>query len=261
MRLLEYDGGRISLMDDLTSNVMPLYAILSHTWGPDDEEVNYRDMMDGAGEKKTGYNKIQFCAEQAKRDGLRYFWVDTCCIDKSDPIEVQRSINSMFRWYRNATRCYVYLSDTSRAGSEQVAWEPAFRAHRWFTRGWTLQELLAPVSVEFFTQEGQRLGDRLSLAQQIHEITEIPIKALRDNRLDQFDVEERFKWANNRKTKYEEDWAYCLLGIFGVFMLPNYGEGKEYAVRRLRKEIAETMHQDDTIRQEGDCLILFYDSS
>jgi len=167
--------------------------------------------------------------------------VDTCCIDKSDPVEVQRSINSMFRWYRDATRCYVYLSNTSIADGEknEPASDSAFRGHRWFTRGWTLQELLAPASVEFFTQEGQRLGDKLSLAPKIHEITGIPIQALRDNRLSKFDIEERFKWAEKRETKYEEDWAYCLLGIFGVFMVPNYGEGKDYAVRRLRKEIDE----------------------
>ncbi len=121
MRLLEYDGGKISLTNDLTNDILPLYAILSHTWGPDNEEVTYGDIVDGAGERKTGYEKIRFCAEQAKRDGLRYFWVDTCCIDKSDPIEVQRSINSMFRWYRNATRCYVYLSDSSDTGGEQLA--------------------------------------------------------------------------------------------------------------------------------------------
>lgn len=247
MRLLAYKDGMISLTEDLR-NDLPAYAILSHTWGRDDEEVNYCNLLDGTGEEKIGYRKIRFCAEQANQDGLKYFWVDTCCIDKSDPIEVQRSINSMFRWYRNATKCYVYLQDIAIAGSERKdqqsdpAWHSAFRAHRWFTRGWTLQELLAPASVDFFTEKGQRLGDKLSLAQQIREITGIPINALHDNRLDQFDVEERFRWAEKRKTKHEEDWVYCLLGIFGVFMLPNYGEGKDYAVRRLRREINGAMH-------------------
>ena len=150
----------------------------------------------------------------------------------------------MFRWYRDATRCYVYLSDVSlsykrKQSSEQTETQSAFSASRWFTRGWTLQELLAPASVEFFTQDGQHLGDKLSLAQTIHEITGIPVQALRDNRLSRFGVEERFKWAEKRETTYEEDWAYCLLGIFGVFLLPNYGEGKDYAVRRLLREIDE----------------------
>ncbi|KAM7195080.1 P-loop containing nucleoside triphosphate hydrolase protein, partial [Rhypophila sp. PSN 637] len=246
MRLLKRDDrNEPSLTDDLPPDKIPRYAILSHTWGPDSDEVTYRDLTEGIGKDKVGYKKIQFCAEQAKRDDLEYFWVDTCCIKKSDPTEVQRSINSMFRWYRDATRCYVYLSNISAADSKrdgqqpEPLWDSAFRGHRWFTRGWTLQELLAPVSVEFFTQEGQRLGDKLSLAPTIHEITGIPIQALLDNRLSQYNVEERFKWAEKRETTYEEDWAYCLLGIFGVFMLPNYGEGKDYAVRRLRKEIDE----------------------
>ncbi|KAK5657411.1 hypothetical protein OQA88_2981 [Cercophora sp. LCS_1] len=248
MRLLKCaDGNELSFTDNLPPDKIPRYAILSHTWGPDGDEVTYRDVMDGIGKDKVGYKKIRFCAEQARCDGLDHFWVDTCCIDKSDPIEVQRSINSMFRWYRDATRCYVYLSGTSdgeRKGQQpEPAWESAFRGHRWFTRGWTLQELLAPASVEFFTQGGQRLGDKLALAPTIHEITGIPIQALLDNRLSQFDIEERFKWAEGRETTYEEDWAYCLLGIFGVFMLPNYGEGRDYAVRRLRKEIDEVSEQ------------------
>lgn len=246
MRLLKCaDGKDLSLTGNLPPDEIPPYAILSHTWGPNSDEVTYRDLMDRAGKDKAGYKKIQFCAEQAKRDGLEHFWVDTCCIDKSDPIEVQRSINSMFRWYRDATRCYVYLSNTSITDGErngrqpEPAWDSTLRGHRWFTRGWTLQELLAPASVEFFTEGGQRLGDKLSLAPIIHEITGIPIQALLDNRLSRFDIEERFKWAEKRETTYEEDWAYCLLGIFGVFMLPNYGEGKDYAVHRLRKEIDE----------------------
>ncbi|GAB1311975.1 hypothetical protein MFIFM68171_02185 [Madurella fahalii] len=252
MRLVKCaDGNELSLTGDLPPDKIPPYAILSHTWGSNSDEITYRDLMDGTGKDKVGYKKIRFCAEQAKRDGLDHFWVDTCCIDKSDPIELQRSINSMFRWYRDATRCYVYLSNTSVADGErngrqpEPAWDSTLRGHRWFTRGWTLQELLAPASVEFFKEGGQRLGDKLSLAPIIHEITGIPLQALRDNRLSRFDIEERFKWAEKRETTYEEDWAYCLLGIFGVFMLPNYGEGKDNAVRRLRKEIAEASEQPE----------------
>jgi hypothetical protein len=257
MRLLTRTGGnKLILTDDLPSENIPCYAILSHTWGPNTDEVTYRDLMDGTGKDKVGYEKIQFCAEQAKRDGLEHFWVDTCCIDKSDPIEVQRSINSMFRWYKNATRCYIYLADFSATSCEEgqsseLAWEAAFRGHRWWTRGWTLQELLAPASVEFFTQQGQRLGDKQSLAPIIHEITGIPIQALLDNRLSQFNVDERFKWAEKRETKYEEDWAYCLLGIFGVFMPLIYGEGKDNAVRRLRKEIEEVSERLERPERPG----------
>ncbi len=125
--------------------------------------------------------------------------------------------------------------------------ESAFRTSRWFTRGWTLQELLAPASVEFFTTDGQRLGDKRSLEQHIHEITGIAVPALRGSALAQFDIEERFKWAEDyRQTTHEEDWAYCLPGIFGIFMPLIYGEGKGHAVRRLKKEIAEAMDLKDT---------------
>lgn len=240
MRLLEYSNGELKLTEDLLRN-LPEYAILSHTWGPTNEEVTFKDLCDGTGRDKAGFAKIKFCAEQARRDGLCYFWVDTCCIDKSDNNELATAINSMFRWYRNATRCYVYLSDITG----NFEWESAFRAHKWFTRGWTLQELLAPASVEFFTQDGRRIGDKRSLEQLIHEITGISIGALRDRDLSAFDVEERFRWAEPRQTTREEDWAYCLLGIFGIFMPLIYGEGKENAIRRLKREIRENNPLDN----------------
>jgi hypothetical protein len=246
MRLLECDhDGTFRLTEDLSAAKIPPYAILSHTWGHDDDEVTYRDLIEGTGKEKAGHKKIKFCAEQARRDGLQYFWVDTCCIDKSDQIEIQKSINSMFHWYKNATRCYVYLSDVSAVSHEgnqqsQLLWESAFQDSKWFTRGWTLQELLAPASVEFFSQDGQRLGDKTSLEQQIHKITGIAIAALRDNNLGQFKIEERFKWADTRQTTHEEDWAYCLLGIFGIFMPLIYGEGREHATRRLKRKIKKS---------------------
>ncbi len=246
MRLLQYTDGDFKPPEDFVDG-LPQYAILSHTWGP--EEVTFRDLVKGTGRDKVGYKKLEFCAEQAKRDGLEYFWVDTCCIDKANNTELTTAINSMFRWYQQAARCYVYLSDLSTAGSTcsqqpGLALEPAFRSHRWFTRGWTLQELLAPQSVEFFTPDGRRLGDKRSLEQQIHEITGIAIPALRANDLSQFDVEERFRWAEKRQTTLEEDSAYCLLGIFGIFMPLLYGEGRTNAVRRLKGEIAGTTNRD-----------------
>ena len=172
MRLLERNSaGQLSLTKDLIGDDIPQYAILSHTWGA--EEVTFGDLIDGTGKSKAGYDKIRFCAQQAANDGLQYFWVDTCCIDKSSSAELQEAINSMFRWYQNAAKCYVYLSDVSirkRKASDwssDYTWESAFRSSRWFTRGWTLQELLAPGpdSVEFFSQEGDRLGDKRTLEQ------------------------------------------------------------------------------------------------
>jgi hypothetical protein len=244
MRLLKCEAnGRITLTPNLVGDKIPVYAILSHTWGQDAEEVTFRDMNDGKGKSKTGYDKIRFCAEQARRDGLQYIWVDTCCIDKSDNTELNESINSMFRWYQDATRCYVYLSDVSTQKRKRSTRQSdsqrdlSFRESRWFTRGWTLQELLAPRSVEFFTRDRQRLGDKISLGQEIHDVTGIAIEALQGAPLSQFDVKERFKWAEKRQTTREEDWAYCLLGIFNVFLPLIYSEGRDNAVRRLREEV------------------------
>src|SRR5467141_5309047 len=134
MRLLKVNYNTGKSLVRLNSPVIPRYAILSHTWGADTEEVSFKDMIDGTGKRKTGYNKIRFCGEQAGRDGLEYFWIDTCCIDKSSSAELHEAINSMFRWYRDASKCYVYLADVSRPAlldtdvkSSQLPWELSFR--------------------------------------------------------------------------------------------------------------------------------------
>lgn len=242
MRLLKYNNSNLELTDNLDHDI-PRYAILSHTWGSDNEEVTYQDLVDRTGNDKLGYDKIKFCAAQAERDGLQHFWIDTCCIDKSNQAELNRAIKSMFRWYQNAACCYVYLSDVSASGYERddqqsgLAWESAFRKSRWFKRGWTLQELLAPVCVKFFEKGGKQLGDKRSLEQQIHAITGIAVPALQGKNLTHFSIEERFRWAGPRQTSREEDWAYCLQGIFGVSMPVTYGEGKTDAIGRLHNEI------------------------
>ncbi|KAK5658021.1 hypothetical protein OQA88_2575 [Cercophora sp. LCS_1] len=249
MRLLERDGdGQFHLTPDLPNHMLPPYAILSHVWGP--EEVTFKDMVDGTARNKAGYAKIQFCGDQAWKDQVQHFWVDTCCIDKTNSTELQTAINSMFRWYSNATRCYVYLTDIPVPGigtdeESESSWEPAFRAHKWFTRGWTLQELLAPKSVVFYAQDGRYLGDKRSLEVQIHEATGIAILALRGGDLGQFGTEARFSWAETRQTTVEEDWAYSLLGIFGVFMPLIYGEGKYNAIRRLEQEVNDASTRGD----------------
>lgn len=148
----------------------------------------------------------------------------------------------MFLWYRNAIKRYVYLSDISinkqRAGSQssEFTWE-LFRGCRWFTRGWTLQELLAPRSVEFFSQEGVRIGDKSSLRQQIHGMTGISESALRGTALFQSSIEERLSWMEHRQTKLEEDRVYSLLSIFDVYISPMYGEGIATAFKRLQEQI------------------------
>ena len=242
MRLLEYDNnGEFNLTSFFGDNIPQKYAILSHIWGA--EEVTLADLTDGTGKKKAGYGKIQFCGAQATRDDLQYFWVDTCCIDKSNSTELAEAINSMFRWYRDAAKCYVYLSDVSiikqKASIQcsEFTWESAFRASKWFERGWTLQELLAPNVVEFFSQEGKRLGDKKILEQQVHKITGIPISALQGASLCQFGVDERLLGAECRQTTHQEDKAYSLLGIFSFCLPLIYGEGEENAFKRPREEI------------------------
>jgi hypothetical protein len=247
MRLLKHeDDGEFSLIE-FVGNKNPPYAILSHTWGADNEEVTFKDLVEGTGKSKDGYAKILFCGKQAAKDGLHYFWVDICCIDKSSSAELSEAINSMFRWYHDAAKCYTYLPDVSICGSIKKdessleVWELAFHHSRWFTQGWTLQELIAPTSVEFFSVEGQRLGDNKSLEQQIHEITGITVQALQGSSLSQFSVNDRMSWAAKRETKREEDAAYSLLGIFDIHMPLIYGEGRKKALVRLHNAIKESI--------------------
>ncbi|KAH9210981.1 hypothetical protein DL95DRAFT_437398 [Leptodontidium sp. 2 PMI_412] len=238
IRLLQRKPDGEIVFRESTSSDVPAYAILSHTWGK--EEVSFQDMEASAGMGKAGWKKIEFCAKQAAADGLEYFWIDTCCIDKKNAVELSAAINSMFRWYQNATRCYAFLGDVSTPdarGHEQRVWEEAFRKSRWFTRGWTLQELIAPSLVEFFSLEGERLGNKLTLGPMVHEITCIASSALRGDALSNFSINERMSWAEHRNTTVEEDEIYCLIGIFDVSMLANYGEGRDKASRRLQEEI------------------------
>jgi hypothetical protein len=231
MRLLKLDDtGQISWATFNDDDNVPPYATLSHRWG--DGEVLFKDLMGGEAKSKPGYHKIQFCADQARRDRLQYFWVDTCCIDQTNSVELQSSLNCMFRWYRRAAKCYVYLTDVPST---------TFDDSNWFTRGWTLQELIAPKWVEFFTREGERLGDKLSREQDIHRITGIPVKALRGGSLSDFTVSERLAWMDKRETTLPEDQAYSLFGIFDVCIPLLYGERKDKALRRLREEIDASM--------------------
>jgi hypothetical protein len=257
MRLLTYgEDGEPSVTADLVDeDAIPRYAILSHRWGEDAEEVTFKDLAKKTGRGKSGYKKIQLCCEQAKRDGLQYFWIDTCCINKANKAEHSWAIQSMFRWYRNADRCYVYLSDVSalplgeKGAGIPPHWESEFRESEWFTRGWTLQELLAPSVVEFFSREWRRLGDKITLKQQIHETTGIPHLALEGAPLSQFTIDERLRWRGDRKTRRDEDAWYSLSGIFDVDIAPAYSEGASSAFRRLMDEIDKLERCVQDIRQ------------
>ena len=259
MRLLQLEAhGKITLTGEfMGDDIVPPYAILSHSWGNDHDEVTIEDIKRGKfDEHKPGFRKVQIAAQLARQHGLQYLWLDTCCIDRSNPFELHEAINSMFRWYKDAARCYVHLSDVS-AGigathdpSWRQTWESAFRHSRWFTRAWTLQELLAPHTVEFYSLEGQLLGDKVSLAHVIHEITTIPIQALQGCPLSQFSINERLSWATTRSTKREEDSAYSLLGLFDIHMPLLYGEGRANALKRLIREIKLKELEDMPTKEE-----------
>lgn len=237
MRLLQFKNGAFVLTRIL--HEPPPYAILSHTWGEDEDEVTYDDITTGAGKDKKGFVKLNFCRDQAHRDGYEYFWIDTCCIDKRNDAEISSAIRSMYRWYKKAAVCYVYLSDVSmskRAADGQPCWQDTFRSSRWFTRGWTLQELVASVRVEFFARDDHHLGNKESLGQIIHEVTRIDQRALQ-GRVQDFDHVTRLSWIEGRQTKVPEDKVYCMIGICGVSMGARYGEGPEDARTRLEEKV------------------------
>jgi hypothetical protein len=229
MRLVHFDGGNSFSLVEFDDDQIPPYAILSHRWGSDQDEVTFQDMSEGNYRSRPGFTKLVFCGSQASRDGFSHFWIDTCCINKSSSAELSESINSMFKWYNKAAKCYAYLPDVSRE-----RWKAEFKLSSWFTRGWTLQELLSPKEVDFFTIEELNFGTRSSLAQDIHDITGISIQALLGTPLSHFSITERLSWAKGRRTKREEDRAYSLLGIFDVSMSPIYGEGRRKAFVRLQ---------------------------
>lgn len=249
MHLLQLDDhGKLSLTTH-DSDCVPPYAILSHTWGSDADELTSQDVNTSRGQDKPGFAKVQFCGEQARKDGYQHFWVDSCCIDKTSSSELSESINSMFRWYKRASKCYVYLQDVStrkrdNSGHSTGNWEAAFRNSRWFTRGWTLQELLAPSIVNFYSRDWDLLGDKTTLESSIISTTGIPVQALRGAPLEEFLANERYRWAAKRQTKKKEDKAYCLFGIFNVFLEPIYGE-EEHAFYRLQEAITRQWSQLD----------------
>jgi hypothetical protein len=253
MRLLRLDPvtSKWVLKDFPASASRPFYAILSHTWGRGDDEVKFEDIEDGqqgySDTSKPGYEKLRFCQERVEKDGLTWFWIDTCCIKKSDNSELQLSLASMFYWYQMASRCYVYLSDVSIHEStedSEFKWERAFSKSRWFKRGWTLQELIAPSSIFFFSKEKSFLGDKNELASTISIVTRIPGSALKGLELSRFSKKERLSWTKGRTTTVPEDSAYCLIGIFDVELHMLYAEGdydkrKNAALNKLHKAIAE----------------------
>ncbi|OAG02531.1 uncharacterized protein CC84DRAFT_1188723 [Paraphaeosphaeria sporulosa] len=182
---------------------IPAYVILSHIWGAAVDEIVDQDM------------KIRFCIEKVANDGLRYFWIDTCCIDKSSSAELSEAINSMFRWYQNAAKYYAH--------DPEIDHMRTLILEQRIYKGWTLQKLLAPAIVE-------------------PSLTQITHGALEGHPLSSFSVDERMSWTMKRKT--DEDAAYCLFGLFDLHMSLLYGEGRERAFIRLLCEIQNDQEAD-----------------
>ncbi|CZR69502.1 related to beta transducin-like protein [Phialocephala subalpina] len=212
-----------------------IYAILSHTWG--DGEVSFQDMADiERARKKQGFWKIERTCQLALDRNIEYAWVDTCCIDKSSSAELTEAINSMFRWYKQSHICFVLLSDLLSCDSWRVG--ACIRQCRWFTRGWTLQELIAPEEIEFYDRGWNLIGTNDSLQGPLSEITGIDAEILNNSdMLQTVPVARRMSWASSRQTTRVEDLAYCLFGIFDVNLPLIYGEGQK-AFIRLQEAIA-----------------------
>jgi hypothetical protein len=170
-------------------NNIPKYVVLSHTWG--EQELSFQDFERGQvkpeATSKAGYAKIEHCCLQAERDGFEFIWVDTCCIDKTSSTELSEAINSMYRWYKEAEVCYAYLEDVWHKEDPQL-WCSSFGKSRWFSRGWTLHELIAPSSVEFYGKDWHEIGTKLSLQTKVSEITGIPVHALKFGDMEYFSV-------------------------------------------------------------------------
>ncbi|KIK15642.1 hypothetical protein PISMIDRAFT_114778, partial [Pisolithus microcarpus 441] len=251
-RVIRQAGSETKVLEQLDGEAAK-YAILSHRWGT---EVDYDEMtglmkMDEHNRDKVrqrdGYRKIIKSCEQAKEDGYTWLWIDTCCIDKRSSAELSEAINSMYRWYCNADICYVYLNDVD--GSALPTEQDFIRFGRsngwpeWFSRGWTLQELIAPTELEFFNKNWVSIGTKQNLAFTLQDITRIPRGGLKGGKtLNSINsrmrpsVAQIMSWAADRKTTRVEDRAYSLMGLFGVNMPMVYGEGPK-AFQRLQLEI------------------------
>ena len=215
------------------------YAILSHVW--EDDELTYADLHEHEhADLDLASPKVRGAQRQAAKDNLKYLWTDTCCIDKSSSAELGEAINSMYRWYQEAQVCYVYLADLDgcppltdadlRHGGETASqryWNARFRQSRWFSRGWTLQELIAPSKLRFYDCNWNLIGDLRDLASTVSDITGVHLSMLQHALgPNDFSLAQRMCWAAGRETTRPEDRAYSLLGLLDMSIDIRYGEGK-----------------------------------
>ena len=254
-------------VDRFKDNRIPPYAILSHRWG--ENEISYQDFLkpikyflnamkyflnstkdflySTKDTLNTGFAKVAHACAQAKKTGLDWIWIDTCCIDKTSSAELSTSINSMFRWYRDAQVCFAYLDDVDALNKDMV--EDQILKSRWFTRGWTLQEMLASRNMQFFDANWAPLGSRSQLSAVISRATRISPEHLED--FSSASVAQKMSWMADRVTTEEEDMAYCMLGIFDLNMYPMYGEGKK-AFIRLQEMIISSIPDESVFAWRSD---------
>lgn len=216
------------------------YAVLSHTWG--EEEVSFEQFRNLSPTGLTAFSKIAKTCEIALQNGLAYAWVDTCCIDKSSSAELSEAINSMFKYYQDSAFCIALISDlpgSSSTSTLEADFESRFPRCRWLTRGWTLQELIAPPRVLFYDSTWTFRGSKYDWKPLLVRETGVD-EAILDSPsgLRSIPVARRMSWASRRQTTRVEDLAYCLFGIFDVNMPLIYGEGRK-AFMRLQEEIAK----------------------
>lgn len=235
----------------------PPYAILSHMWNK--YEVTLQDFNHFESRERLGaFSKIRATCQLAQKQGLGYAWIDSCCIDKTSSSELGEAINAMFRWNRDAEICYAFLEDIAPGDAPLYdADQPSLRSEaphsgttttasigfghsRWFTRGWTLQELIAPRRVDFYNQNWEKIGEKSTMSEALAKTTGIDAFILDGSAdLQQVSVGRRMSWAVDRETKREEDIAYSLLGIFNVNLPLIYGEGSNRAFMRLQEKILQ----------------------
>ncbi|KAK0627626.1 heterokaryon incompatibility protein-domain-containing protein [Immersiella caudata] len=247
----------------------PHYAILSHTW--EDDEVLFEDMatpermVEVVTSKPKAWTKVQRSCAMARALSFDYIWIDTLCIDKSSSAELSEAINSMFEWYALSSVCLAYISDYKDEGLKSGAADPEnFMKSRWFTRGWTLQELIAPANLVFYDRDWFPIGDRRFLANAVSSKTSIYRRFLarkgpsRDDNLRELRrnltavcVAAKMRWVSARKTGRPEDTAYCMLGLFNVNMPLLYGEGAEKAFIRLQEEIIKHSFDQTILAWQG----------
>ena len=249
----------LEFRDDSTT----AYAILSHRW-IEDSEVDYEEMTGLARmeaeerdeiRSRIGYKKIWDTCQQAKKDEYQWLWVDTCCIDKRSSAELSEAINSMFRWYENSGVCYALLHDVSAPTLPTQSDESRYPNYNgwpeWFSRGWTLQEMIAPKVVQFFNKDWHFIGDKARLAVILESITRVPQRVLtRGLAGNRPCVAQIMSWAACRTTTRVEDRAYSLMGLLDVNMPMLYGEGKK-AFLRLQLEIIRSSNNQSIFAWGG----------